>query len=80
MSLMFSWKESANVLLIILVMENVLITTRSLLKFGILVYGLPVFVTIFDTIELLTRLDSRLHGMQVELRTYAFVILHIHCL
>ena len=70
---------SANVLLIILVIENVLFTSRGLFKFDILVCGLPIFVTIFGTIEL-NRLDYRLDGMQVELRTYVFIISHIHCL
>ena len=66
-------------LLIILVIENVLVTSRGLFKFDILVCGLPIFVTIFGTIEL-NPLDYRLDGMQVQLRTYAFIVSHIHCL
>jgi hypothetical protein len=36
-----------------MMMKNVLVTFHGLLKFGILVCGLPVFVTIFGTNKLL---------------------------
>ena len=36
-----------------MMVENVLVTCHGLLKFGILVCGVPVFVIAFGTIELL---------------------------